>query len=187
MENKTYSNDINKSKKNTNLNEQPQNQGNKQNLEGKIFNHNNSQFPSVFLKNLRIKKFKQKGKNKEIENILSSNRSFNISENENEDGKTDIFNYESNNRYDDSGGDDNVESDYQAYQTEEGFIENIEEMKITPEELYKKIIDINLDNKINNDELKLFFLIQFQMMKLSYPILILFIQIKTKVICLIII
>ena len=66
-------------------------------------------------------------------------------------------------------------------------MENIEEMKISPEELYKKIIDINLGNKINNDELKLFFLIQYQMMKFSYPILILFIQIKTKLICLIII
>ena len=147
----------NKSKKNANLNEQSQNQGNKQSLEGKIFNHNNSQFPSVFLKNLKIKKFKQKNKNKEIENILSSNRAFNISENENENGKTDIFNYESNNRYDDSGNDDNNEDDYQTYQTEEGFMENIEEMKVSPEELYKKIIDINLDNKINNDKLKLFF------------------------------
>ena len=133
----------NKSKKNANLNERPQNQGNKQSLEGKIFNHNNSQFPSVFLKNLKIKKYKQKNKNKEIENILSSDRAFKISENENEDGKIDIFNYESNNRYDDSGNDDNNEGDYQTYQTEEGFMENIEEMKISPEELYKKIIDIN--------------------------------------------
>ena len=147
----------NKSKKNTNLNEQPQNQGNKQSLEGKIFNHNNSQFPSVFLKNLKIKKLKQKDKNKEIENILSSNRAFNISENENEDGKTDIFNYENNNRYDDSADDENEEVDYQTYQTEEGFLENTDELKISHEELYKKIIDINLDNKINIDELKLFF------------------------------
>jgi len=151
----------NKSKKNANINDQPQHQGNKQSLEGKIFNHNNSQFPSVFLKNLKIKKFKQKDKNKEIENILSSNRAFNISENENEDGKTDIFNYESNNRYDGHADDDNdnnnEEGDYQTYQTEEGFMESIEEMKISPEELYKKIIDINLDNKINIDELKLFF------------------------------
>lgn len=151
----------NKSKKNANINDQPQHQRNKQSLEGKIFNHNNSQFPSVFLKNLKIKKFKQKGKNKEIENILSSNRAFNISENENEDGKTDIFNYESNNRYDGHSDDDNdnnnEEGDYQTYQTEEGFMESIEEIKISPEELYKKIIDINLDNKINIDELKLFF------------------------------
>ena len=148
----------NKLKKNSNINDQPQNQRNKQSLEGKIFNHNNSQFPSVFLKNLKIKKLKQKDKNKEIENILSSNRAFNISENENEDGNTDIFNYEGNNRYDDDNReDDNIEGDYQTYQTEEGFMENIEEMKISPEELYKKIIDINLDNKINNDELKLFF------------------------------
>ena len=146
----------NKSKKNANLNERPQNQGNKQSLEGKIFNHNNSQFPSVFLKNLKIKKFKQKDKNKEIDNILSSNRAFK-SENENEDGKTDIFNYENNNRYDGNDDNDNIEGNYQTYQTEEGFLEKIEEMKITPEELYKKIIDINLDNKINNDELKLFF------------------------------
>ena len=148
----------NKLKKNSNINDQPQNQRNKQSLEGKIFNHNNSQFPSMFLKNLKIKKLKQKDKNKEIENILSSNRAFNISENENEDGNTDIFNYEGNNRYDDDNReDDNIEGDYQTYQTEEGFMENIEEMKISPEELYKKIIDINLDNKINNDELKLFF------------------------------
>ena len=151
----------NKSKKNANINDQPQHQRNKQSLEGKIFNHNNSQFPSVFLKNLKIKKFKQKDKNKEIENILSSNRAFNISENENEDGKTDIFNYESNNRYEGNADDDNdnnnEEGDYQTYQTEEGFMESIEEMKISPEELYKKIIDINLDNKINIDELKLFF------------------------------
>jgi len=148
----------NKLKKNSNINDQPQNQRNKQSLEGKIFNHNNSQFPSVFLKNLKIKKLKQKDKNKEIENILSSNRAFNISENENEDGNTDIFNYEGNNRYDDDNReDDNIEGDYQTYQTEEGFMENIEEMKISPEELYKKIIDINLDNKINNNELKLFF------------------------------
>ena len=146
----------NKSKKNANLNERPQNQGNKQSLEGKIFNHNNSQFPSVFLKNLKIKKFKQKDKNKVIDNILSSNRAFK-SENENEDGKTDIFNYENNNRYDGNDDNDNIEGNYQTYQTEEGFLEKIEEMKITPEELYKKIIDINLDNKINNDELKLFF------------------------------
>ena len=146
----------NKSKKNANLNDQPQHQGNKQSLEGKIFNHNNSQFPSVFLKNLKIKKFKQKDKNKEIDNILSSNRAFK-SENENEDGKTDIFYYENNNRYDGNDDNDNIEGNYQTYQTEEGFLEKIEEMKITPEELYKKIIDINLDNKINNDELKLFF------------------------------
>ena len=147
----------NKSKKNENINEQPQHQRNKQSLKGKIFNYNNSQFPSVFLKNLKIKKLKQKDKNKELENILSSNRAFNISENENEDGKTEIFNYESNNRYDGSADDDNEEVDYQTYQTEEGFIENIDELKISPEELYKKIIDINLDNKINIDELKLFF------------------------------
>ena len=148
----------NKSKNNANINEQPQYQRNKQSLEGKIFNHNNSQFPSVFLKNLKIKKFKQKDKNKEIDNILSSNRAFK-SENENEDGKTDIFNYENNNRYDGNVNDDkdNENGDYQTYQTEEGFMENIEEMKINPEELYKKIIDINLDNKINIDELKLFF------------------------------
>ena len=146
----------NKSKNNANINEQPQYQRNKQSLEGKIFNHNNSQFPSVFLKNLKIKKFKQKDKNKEIDNILSSNRAFK-SENENEDGKTDIFNYENNNRYDGNDDNDNIEGNYQTYQTEEGFLEKIEEMKITPEELYKKIIDINLDNKINNDELKLFF------------------------------
>ena len=147
----------NKSKNNANINEQPQYQRNKQSLEGKIFNHNNSQFPSVFLKNLKLKKFKQKDKKKEIENILSSNRAFNISENEN--GKTDVFNYENNNRYDGNVNDDkdNENGDYQTYQTEEGFMENIEEMKISPEELYKKIIDINLDNKINIDELKLFF------------------------------
>ena len=147
----------NKSKNNANINEQPQYQRNKQSLEGKIFNHNNSQFPSVFLKNLKLKKFKQKDKKKEIENILSSNRAFNISENEN--GKTDVFNYENNNRYDGNVNDDkdNENGDYQTYQTEEGFMENIEEMKISPDELYKKIIDINLDNKINIDELKLFF------------------------------
>ena len=145
----------NKSKKNANINEQPLHQVNKQSMEGKIFNNNNSQIPSVFLKNLKLKKFRQKDKNKEIDNILSSNRAFNISENENEEGNTDIFYDESNNRYDGSGNDDNDEVNYQTYQTEEGFLENIEE-KISPDELYNKIIDISLDNKINNDELKSF-------------------------------
>ena len=141
----------NKSKKNatTNINNQIKFPANKKALEGKaIFNHNISQYTSVFLKNLKIKKINYKEKNSQLgENALSSNRAFNLSENENNEYIKDMgaYNYENG-------------EDYQTYRTEEDFLEDVnEDVKKIPEELFNKIISNNLDIKINNEELKLFF------------------------------
>ena len=141
----------NKSKKITqNKNNQTQFPANKQVSTGKIFfRNNNSQYPSIYLKNLKIKRLKLKKKNEKFnQNTLSSNRALNISEKDNEDEmEKNKANYNNEN-----------EENYQAYRSEERFIENIDdETKIIPEKLFQKIISLNLDVKITNEELKFFF------------------------------
>ena len=141
----------NKSKKITqNKNNQTQFPANKQVSTGKIFfRNNNSQYPSIYLKNLKIKRLKLKKKNEKFnQNTLSSNRALNISEKDNEDEREkNKANYNNEN-----------EENYQAYRSEERFIENIDdETKIIPEKLFQKIISLNLDVKITNEELKFFF------------------------------
>ena len=111
---------------------------------------------------LDLKNLKKNLKYKEDDiTVPSSNRNFYISENDNDNENKEYLNdihiYKNNNN---NINNDNKKSydfeNSETYKTEGGFIKKENEIIISPEDLFKKIISINLSIKISNEELKLF-------------------------------
>ena len=128
----------------------------KQYLEGKI------NAPSLDLKRIQIKKLKYQ----DDDIIPSSNRYIKTTENEIDNEITQDFdeidiynnlNKDSQNNDNDNNNKDINEKNMTIYRTEDSFIKNENEVIIKPEDLFLKIISINLDIKITNEELNMFF------------------------------
>ena len=114
--------------------------GKKINIDGKI------KTPSLDFHKL---KYREDG------TIPSSVRKFHNIENENEDNINDLEFYTNNDNINNII-DNNIEDEnIMTYRTESDILENEKEI-ISPEELFKKIISIDLDNKINNENIKSF-------------------------------
>ena len=114
--------------------------GKKINIDGKI------KTPSLDFHKL---KYREDG------TIPSSVRKFHNIENENEDNINDLEFYTNNDNINNII-DNNIEDEnIKTYRTESDILENEKEI-ISPEDLFKKIISIDLDNKINNENIKSF-------------------------------
>jgi hypothetical protein len=107
--------------------------------------------PSLDFKKLKLKKSKVEN---DFDIALSSTRKMKSTDNDNLDIDELTDNLENNEWKDDSINNENTNSN----KTEDSLIKNESKSKFTiePEELFLKIISIDLNNKIINEELKLF-------------------------------